>query len=109
MISFLLFLACVTKHITGNILAPDGAPLANATVELVGQTTQTDANGNFNFDAMTLHKGQYDILCTHTEYSFYRASYNIIGRTYVVPTMRLAPLDITIPYMKMNLDPELKE
>jgi hypothetical protein len=109
MISFLFLLACVTKHITGSVLTPDGNPLERATVELLGQTTQTDASGNFTFDGMAVHKGQYDILCTHTEYSFYRASYDIMGRTYVVPTVQLAPLDITIPYMKMSLDPKFTE
>jgi outer membrane cobalamin receptor len=64
MIPFLLGLTLSLAELTGTIHDPNGQPVANATVVVVGVTatplsTRTDENGRFRFD--NIPEGQFDI------------------------------------------------
>ena len=106
-LSFLWILTgCATKSVSGLITTPEMIPLANAECTFLDQTTLTDENGLFQFQDLSLSKGEYSLLCTRSGFEFVQEQFDISGPQFVVPPFIMAPISVEIPYPELNLDPE---
>lgn len=97
---------CATKSVSGVITTPEMVPLANAECFFLDQTTVTDENGTFQFNDLSLSKGEYSVLCTRSGFEFIQEKYDIAGTQFVTPPLIMTPLSVEIPYPEINLDPE---
>jgi Fe-S-cluster-containing dehydrogenase component len=76
--------------------------LAGACVELRGAesalaTCSTDAFGDFKFDGLLPHSGNYDISVHHPEYGQVSQTVLVADRSVVLPELRLLPAQQPIP------------
>jgi len=102
----LLFLfACATKSISGSIYGADGLPLSEAIITIETQQTVSDANGQFILEPVKLKKGEYTMRVTHEGYVFSESSLDLSGSHFQAPAVTLSPIDVTLPYLKINIDP----
>ena len=107
MTMLLMFLwGCATHSITGTIQAIDQTPLAGASCTFFDQEVQSDDTGVFSFTNLDLKKGEYPIQCTHKGFEFYQQSFLIQGNKASLPPIVLTPLEVHIPYLRINMDPE---
>ena len=107
MMSVLLILwGCATHTITGTVQSIDQTPLANASCSMFDQTSESDDAGTFAFEGLSVKKGEYPIQCTHQGFEFYQQDIMLQGSTVTLPPIMLTPLDIQIPYLEINMDPE---
>ena len=105
--SLWLFLwGCATHSITGTVQAIDQSPIAGASCTFFDQQVQSDDTGGFKFTSLDVKKGEYSIQCTHKGYEFYEQSFLIEGSKASIPPIVLNPLEVQIPYLRINLDPE---
>ena len=97
---------CATHSITGTIQTIDQTPLSNASCTFFDQEVQSNEEGFFEFTELNLKTGEYPIQCTHKGYEFYQNSFVIEGSTVTLPPIVLNPLEVQIPYLRLNMDPE---
>lgn len=102
----LILWGCATHTVTGTIQAIDTTPLANASCTLFDQKVESDTSGTFSFEGLSVKKGEYPIQCTHQGFEFYQQDFMLQGSTVTLPPIMLTPLDIQIPYLEINMDPE---
>lgn len=103
----LMFLwGCATHSITGTIQTIDQTPLVGASCTFFEQQVQSDDAGVFAFTNLDVKKGEYPIQCTHQGFEFYQQSFLIEGSKASLPPIVLNPLEVQIPYLRINMDPE---
>ena len=98
--------ACSTHTVTGTVNNASQEAIAGASCDFFDQQVETNETGVFTFDNLDVSKGEYEIRCTAKGYSFYSGTFNVSGTMATAPTIILEPLDVQIPYLPMNLDPE---
>ena len=104
----LLFLfACATKSITGLVHSTDGKPLSEASITInnTDTETKTNANGEFVLEPIKLKKGTYTLMVTHDDFVFAEEELFVSGKAVQVPLIKLQPIEVSIPYLPINLDP----
>ena len=107
MSTFLMFLwGCATHSITGTVMAIDQTPLVGATCTFFDQQVQSDDAGVFEFRDLDVKKGEYSIQCTQKGFEFFEQSFIIEGSKASLPPIVLNPLEVQIPYLRINMDPE---
>lgn len=97
---------CATKSVSGMITTPEMVPLANAKCTFLEQTVVTDENGSFQFQGLSLSKGEYSLMCTRSGFEFVQEQFNVAGTQFVTPSLIMKPISVEIPYPELNLDPE---
>jgi len=102
---FLLF-GCTTHTVKGNIESASQQSIVNASCTLFDVTATTDSNGTYAFNGLKAHKGDYPIQCTASGFQFYEGQVSIKGSSVTLPSIVLEPLNVQIPYLPINLDPE---
>lgn len=103
MILFFL-VACVTKMVQGTVLSSQGQPLQNATVTLAEQAVQTDQNGIYELNQLSLKKGEYLISIVHENHVFLHSSQDIYGTQIIIPPLQLSSIEVEVPYPEIPLD-----
>ncbi len=101
-----LLAACSTHTITGTIKNASQEAISGASCSFDNQQVESNDVGVFTFDNLDVSKGEYTIRCTAKGYSFYDNTFEVSGTMVTIPTIVLEPLDVQIPYLPMNLDPE---
>ena len=101
----LLFFACVTTSVVGSVYNRDGSPLTEAIVTFEELDVTTDADGQFIVEPVSLKKGTYTITVRHDGYVLQKSSVDISGKKAIVPSITLDPINETIPYLPINIDP----
>ena len=99
-------LGCATHSITGTIQTAGQAPLPNASCVFFEKQVQSNEQGIFEITDLNLKTGEYPIQCTHKGYEFYENSFVIEGSKVTLPPIVLTPLEVQIPYLRLNMDPE---
>ena len=102
----MLLWGCATRSITGTVQGIDQTPLGGASCTFFDQQAQSDDAGVFEFTNLDVKKGEYSIQCTHKGFEFYEQSFLIEGSKANLPPIVLNPLDVQIPYLRINMDPE---
>ena len=102
----ILLWGCATHSITGTIQTIDQTPLSNASCTFFDQQVQSNEDGRFEINNLNLKKGEYPIQCTHKGFQFYQQSFFVEGTNVTLPPIVLDPLEVQIPYLRLNMDPE---
>ena len=97
---------CATHSITGTIQTTDQSPLANVSCKFFDQEVQSSEDGTFEFNDINVKKGEYPIQCTQKGFEFYQQSFLVSGSKTTLPPIVLTPLEVQIPYLRLNMDPE---
>ena len=106
LINLHLLFGCTTHTVQGNIESASQQSIVNASCTLFDLTTTTDDNGTYAFNELKAHKGDYPIQCTASGFQFYQGHVSIKGTSVTLPSIVLHPLDVQIPYLPINLDPD---
>ena len=101
-----IFWGCATHSITGSVQTIDNVPIVGASCTFYDQNVKSDAAGLFEFTGLNVKKGEYPIQCSHKGYEFYQESILIEGTKATLPPIVLSQLEIQIPYLRINMDPE---
>ena len=97
---------CATHSITGTVQTIEQTPLSNASCTFFDQNVQSNDDGVFEFNDLKVKTGEYPIQCTHSGFEFYQQSFVIQGPKVTLPPIVLHPLEVQIPYLRLNMDPE---
>ena len=110
MTALVLLISCATKLIVGQVVE-NQMPISGVTCSFLEHNIITDSSGRFVFDDLSVHKGPYSIKCIKDGYQFIEESHLISGRTVQLPPMPMQTINVEIPYLEINLDPNssLKE
>ena len=103
---FLSLWGCATHTVAGSVQGIDNLPIGNAACIMFEQQAISNEKGEFEFNNLNLKKGEYPIQCTLKGYEFHQQMIVVEGPTATISPIVLKPLEVQIPYLRINLDPE---